>query len=302
MGRRLICGFCLLALAAASLTPFSVEAKPPPRPEYHTALLRLAASNGYTVEVAGFSRGSSGKGLVFARAFQHGSAASYAVPGLISATEMRADFGSLGTVDLSIHPSGQTEKVHPRCSHVKIDFEPATYEGLVEFHGEGGYTEARATSAPAVPLASSICGLSGSGEARGSGLPGARLHGISFAHGRSLSFQVNKNGPHSRVFYEAESKEQRGKVSIRRAVSGIASSGSFAFGPRLRRARLAPPAPFSGSARLTRKEGELLPRWRGNLAVEFPGRKVPLTGDGVHVSIVHARLTRSGSGVAEAGF
>lgn len=45
-----------------------------------------------------------------------------------------------------------------------------------------------------------------------------------------------------------------------------------------------------------------VPRWDGDLTLDFPGRTVPLAGRAVHVSIVHARFTRSHGPHAEIGF
>ena len=77
-----------------------------------------------------------------------------------------------------------------------------------------------------------------------------------------------------------------------RANLGVTASNAFRYDRHLRTATLSPPAPFSGSASLKRSRNLLSPLWTGNLTVAFPGRSVRLAGPAVHVSLVHARLTK----------
>jgi hypothetical protein len=178
-------------------------------------------------------------------------------------------------------------------------YEPATYEGLIEFNGEEGYTRARVNRVAALPVwllflsGRGICG-GGYGESIGSDEPGARLRGVSFGHRRSLSFQVNKNGPKAATVFTASLKERRNGIRIDRERHGSAPASAFHFDPLLRTATLSPPSPFSGTASLTRSKNSFGPTWTGNLALDFPGHSaVPIAGPGIHVSLVHARFTRS---------
>lgn len=130
-----------------------------------------------------------------------------------------------------------------------------------------------------------------------------RLRGVSFAGGRDLSFQVNKNGPRKPTVFKASLKERRNGIPIYRALSGTAPARAFRFGRLLRTATLSPPAPFSGSASLTRDKNSISPIWTGDLTLDFPGRSgVALAGSAVHVSLVHARVTRSRGSSVEIGF
>jgi hypothetical protein len=198
-------------------------------------------------------------------------------------------------------------KAHLRCSGGSFSYEAATYEGLVEFNGEHGYTRARAEQVAQVPPIllygdSVLCG-SGSGESSGPGLPGARLRGSSFGGGRALSFQVNKNGPRAKMVFQASLKERRGAVAISRQVAGSAPPRAFRFDKRLRTATLDPPAPFSGTGSITRSRNSVSAIWTGGLALDFPGRRrTPLTGPRFHTTLVPARLTRNSGSFAEAGF
>ncbi|HEU4739272.1 MAG TPA: hypothetical protein VFS54_09355 [Solirubrobacterales bacterium] len=216
--------------------------------------------------------------------------AAYGVPAIVSESYVKADLGPYGKVDLVRRPSGRMRTIPIRCSGGDtFTYEPADYEGIVEFRGEQGYTEVEATRVRALPLLTSFCGGgSGRGESRGSDERGARLKGVSYAHGRALSFQLNKNHKRGRVLFEAEMRERRGRVSIYRAAEGWLPPPSFRFDPDLKTATLSPPAPFSGSADLSRARNSVSPLWSGDLTIGFPGRQVPLTGRGMHVSLVHA--------------
>lgn len=306
MRSRLPIVACLLVLAGA-LPPAAALGRPPlplrasAIPD-NWAAFTLPGSNGYSISFAAYGGPVDGKGRIGLQVSRKGEFASYSTDAVVTATALEANLGSYGHVSLSIHRSGRKEPFSPRCSKAKIPFEPATLEGLVEFRGEMGYTAVRASSVPLEVPYPSFCGGSGYGEARGPGLPGARLAGVSYGHDRALSFQINKNGPHAPVLFEASLRERQGAISIRRAVIGKAPARSFRFNPTLSSATVEPPAPFTGSASLTRIKGALFPRWGGNLALQFPGRRVSLADRSVHVAIDHARLTRSGGSSVTVGF
>lgn len=224
----------------------------------------------------------------------------------MTADSIHAQLGGIAKVDVVRIPSGRKKTVHPRCLGGRWTYEPGTYVGIIEFNGEHGYTRARATHVAALPdwllfPAHGLCG-EGYGEVVGAGHPGARLRGTSFAHGRVLSFQVNKNGPSAKTFFAASLKERRQGVRIDRALAGVAPPTAFTFDPKLRSEILKPPAPFSGSASLTRSEDSFSPIWSGGLQLSFPGHPVPIAGPEVHVSIAHAHFTKSRSPEVEVGF
>jgi hypothetical protein len=224
----------------------------------------------------------------------------------VTADAILANLGGVGRVDVVRIPSGREKTVHPQCIGGPLTYEPATYEGLIEFNGEQGYTRARVSRVAQLPAflvfaARLPCG-SGYGEAIDSEEPGARLRGISFSHGRSLSFQVNKNRPKGRTVFTASLRERRGRIRIDRELTGVAPPGAFRFDPHLQTATLSPRSPFSGSAALSRSRNSVSPIWTGDLRLTFPGRSaVSLAGPGVHVGLVHARFTRSRGPNAEIG-
>ena len=264
---------------------------------------RLHGSHGYTISVAAYSEGGR-KGIIGIAVHRRGASAFYRAPASVTADSIRADLGPLGKVDVLRHPSGREKTVHLKCPRDAWTYEPATYEGLVEFNGEESYTRAKASRVaewpdPLVFLGNAPCG-GGYGEAIGPGEPGARLRGVSFAHGRSLSFQVNKNSPKARMVFTATLRERRGGILIGRELTGVENPSAFRFDSHLRTATLSPGAPFSGSASLSRSENSFSPIWTGGLKLAFPGHSgISLAGPGVHVSLVHARFTRSNGSYIE---
>lgn len=256
----------------------------------------LEGSNGYLLTFGAFSdpyiEGNDRRAELGVGVFRESESgySAYRAPAVVSESYVKADLGPYGKVDLVRRPSGRVRTIPIRCTGGDtFTYEPADYEGIVEFRGEKGFTGVRATRVRALPLITSFCGGgSGRGESRGSDERGARLKGISYAHGRTVSFQLNKNHKRGRVLFEAEMRERRDRVSIYRATEGWLPPSSFRYDPDLKTATLSPPAPFSGSADLSRARNSVSPLWSGDLAIEFPGRRVPLAARGMHVSLVHA--------------
>jgi hypothetical protein len=296
-------GLGALLLGLASTTAASGKLAPEPV----VTAFRLDGSNGYKIHVLAYSELGDGQGRVSISVGRKGRASFYVARAKVTQTTIDADLGSLGRIDVVLHRSGLKREVRFRCIDYTETFEPGVYEGTFRFNGEEGYTRANQSTAPLLApalLGQGDCNGSGSGEVTGgSDLPGARLRGISFAHGRTMKFQVNKNRPSSKAVFTASVTERRDGVLIGRAVHGTAPTKAFTFDHRLRTAHLGLPPPFSGRAALSRSRDSLQPLWRGDLAVDFLGRSnLALTGPDVSVSLVHARFTRSDGPEAEIGF
>lgn len=309
MGTRRV--FCLLIVALASGIVAVPAACAKGRsfdaakfPGY-AASFRLKGSNGYSIEIGAYAVPQEEEERIFISAARRGSSASYSAPVRMTATTISADLGSLGKVDLHLNPSGEERTIHIKCGRGDtFTYEPGFYEGVLRFNGEEGYTRVSETRVPLQPQLTSFCSRgSGYGEAISAGEPGARLRGLSFAHGRILSFQVNKNGPRARTLFTASLKERHDGIRIRREVGGFVPTNAFRWASDLSTATLSPPSPFAGSATLTRNSNSVSPLFRGNLTLDFPGRSnVRLAGPSVHASLVHAHFTRGGSSSIEIGF
>jgi len=302
--RPLLC-VCLGALALAAPAQAAAPGAPPvaAAAEFFGfgTNFRLHGTNGYDVDFSAFTERQDGRGeiAVIVSRRRHGSASAvfYRAPAVVSEDFVKADLGPFGRVDVALHPSGRTRTIHIKCSKESYDFESGAFEGVVEFQGEQGYTAVSATRIPFQPL-TSFCGARrGKGESWGGDEKGARLQGLSFAHGGRLTFQVNKNHlRRGRVPFSAELIERRADIQIHRFVGGVASGDSFQFDPDLRNASLTLPSPFSGSATLHRRSNAVTPRWIGDLSVDFPGHlNVRLAGPGVYVSLIHACFAYDGN-------
>ncbi|MGN6587766.1 MAG: hypothetical protein ACTHKT_09900 [Solirubrobacterales bacterium] len=270
----------------------------------YIATFALDGTNGYSIGFSAYDEEGDGRGRIYISVRRKGSSASYSAPATLTESVVQSDLGAFGRIDLTVRPSGREKTIRIKCTHEKFTYEPAIYEGIVEFKGEGGYTRAHATSVPKPPALASFCSHgSGYGEARGEKLPGARLAGLSFSHRRNLTFQLNKNRPDSRTLFKASLKERRHGIVIRREVTGFASAAAFRFDRALQKVSVGSAAPFSGSATLRRSPNSASPLLAGDLALDFPGHPhVPLAGPTVHISIGHARYTRSNSSSIKIGF
>lgn len=263
----------------------------------------LHGSHGFTIGVTGYATEEGGRGGISVVVYRRGATAYYSAPAKVAGDSIVADLGGLGKIDVTLNRSGHKRVVRSRCLRDSIEYEPGVFEGTIRFRGEGGYTRVDAASAPLrVPLPLGDCGGGGKGEVRGANVPGARLRGVSYAHGRFLEFSFHKNAPGAKVLFEASVRERRGDVRISRSVQGFAGSRAFRFAGNLSAANLRPPAPFSGHATLWRPPNSVNANLRGNLEIAFPGRTIALTGPDVPVSLVHARYTRSDTSEVSIGF
>lgn len=279
-------------LALAMLLPAAVQGSDEPAPLITS--FRLQASNGYElVALAGVSPdGEDGWiGLFLTSA---DAAVTYAAPATVTDGTIEADLGRLGRISLALVPTGKTKSVPWGCKPGgKKRIETERYEGTVEFHGEEGFTDVSATSAPIdYRLLSRIKCYSGevvSGSPRRH-LPGVRLD----VEKRRLEkyrveFDAVQKRPGARTLVSAEVEEHRGEIEIHRGTSIRAVSGALRYDRRLLGATLAPPAPFAGHASF-HGNARRANQWTGNLSVDLPGHSdVPLTGPGFAAALEHLR-------------
>jgi hypothetical protein len=263
----------IAALASALLAPVSAVATDSDLK--HLAVLKVKASNGYSILAIASSERASGLGQMGLLVYGKGGSVTYGAPATITATRFEADLGALGRIALDVAPSGRKKTLRSRCAGEpdSFTFEPLVYSGAFEFHGEEGFAEASSASPREYTqfLFQIGCGVSSFGEVGGQGLPGARLRLRSSKGSVRLGLQANKNRPGARTRFEAEVHERRKGIAISRGTGLRAGSGAFEYDPLLRTATLEPPAPFSGHASFHRGAAPEN-RWTGDLAVDFPGR------------------------------
>jgi hypothetical protein len=276
-----IAAAALLAPAAASAAGGSGVVEP---------RLELRASNGYEVVVSG-----EGDVVTVGVSRVHSPAGSgaftaYLARGRASAKGIEADFGAYGRVDVRFKPAPGPVQAGgpPDCAG-----KPAgttrygTFTGTIEFRGENGYAAvvAKRAEGELVTPASNACA-----PVDGSLL--TSMHNAFATIGveapfRSTLFATHKEGVGG-VFFEAERGAYAGFVAVQERTEGQLAIYNYAFakapGPsfststRLTSAKVTAPAPFSGSATLSRDAaGTRI--WSGDLSVTFPGTgPVPLTG------------------------
>lgn len=280
-----------LALALTLLLPSAAqggEAQPQP-----TLIgFHLHASNGYELLALAGAAPEGGEGwigLFLIKGDKH-SAVTYAAPATVTPKIIEADLGELGRISVTRMATGRMKQVHWGCKPGRTKrVEAERYEGTIEFHGEEGFADVIADSAPLDPKP---CGVADErGRTPGKTLPGARLSAEKRridAYG--FDFYAVQNRPGARTEVGAEVEEHRGAMEIHRATWIWASAEALRYDRRLRTATVKPPAPFSGHGSFrSRDRGRNL--WTGNLTVDLPGRSdVPMTGRGFWVSLEHPRL------------
>ncbi len=279
----------MLALALILLLPATVhggETQAVP-----VSGFRLQASNGYElVALAGTpAAGEEGEGKI-ALYLRRGRVAfvSYTAPATLSHTTIEADLGELGRISVTRVPTGRTKKVRQGCepgSTRRVEAE--RYEGIIEFHGEEGFTDVSAASAPLEYATFCFSGEEGGGPP-GKRLPGARLDVERRNDGRPrLEFDAIQRRPGAKTLLTIEVEEDRGEMDVFRASSTWASPDALRFDPRLRTATLRPPAPYAGVGRF-HKNARGAKQWTGDLTVDLPGRaNVPLAGPGLWATLEH---------------
>jgi hypothetical protein len=289
VGARSLSGAgALLVLVMALLLPSSVqgeEARQPP-----TTVFRLQASNGY--ELFGFAvapaEGDEGEiALYLSRGKRE--AAIYYSPATVSRTAVEADLGKLGRISVKRVRTGRTKTVRRGChSKKRKRIEVERYEGTIEFHGEEGFTDVSATSAPLERA--TFCVAEEGGRPPGKTLPGARLDVDKNLFDKyRLEFDAVQPRPGSRTVVSAEVDEHRGEIGIYRVTWTVAGAAALHFDRHLRSATVRPPAPFAGHGTF-HADAPRARRWTGNLTVDFPGRAdVPITGPGFSADLAHPR-------------
>jgi hypothetical protein len=234
------------------------------------AIFKVSATNGYSILVAAASERRDGRGDLALIAYRNGRSVSYAVPATVTPTRLEANLGRLGRIALDIAPTGSERRVRSRCSGESVAVEPDRYRGTFEFRGEEGYATATATALNEYTRfqVDIFCPAHEpeSGSARA-----VTLRVVSGRGHRQVDLRLQAARPGARPTFEADVREKRGRIEIQRSVSGRAPADAFAYDDLLATARVDPPAPFSGHGAFSR-DAAPANRWRGNLAVDFPGR------------------------------
>jgi hypothetical protein len=247
----------------------------------------LKATNGYKLSALIGSTGE-GNGLLILSVARKGGGATYLAHGEVTKEHVHFDLGSLGLIDLAVHQTGRKETVTPSCGE-PVSAEGLEYTGTIEFHGEGGFTEASATRARLnlKPIIDIVC--PGPAEVGTSNLNAAAVQlEASLKRGPKLGFAQKRPG--ARIFYSASVEEREGSLRVERRVAGALSAQSFHAAPSLATATVTGTGSLSGKGTYAQTRHGKRPRgtWQGNLKVDFPGRAgVRIAGPGFKASLTH---------------
>jgi hypothetical protein len=187
--------------------------------------------------------------------------------------------------------TGRKKTVHSPClPGGKARVEAERYEGTIEFHGEEGFADVSATSAPLIPGV--VCDAAERAKRSDGTLPGVRLdveRRRRKGHEGRIEFDAVQRHPGGRTTVAAEIDEYRGEMVIQRVTGIVTSVNALRYADDLRTATLKSPAPFAGHAKF-RRRARPPHRWTGSLTVDFPGHSgVRLTGRGFSAELEHRR-------------
>lgn len=273
--------------AAESAAPGFDPSNPIPLP----GAFSVRGSNGYTISV--FADSDRGRSRVLVSAVGRSGRVSVSAPADLSGEGIRADLGRYGSLDMAWRPSGQAEEGKTRCRTAPpapIWFAGGEYVGTFSFHGEDKFTEIEVGNVDGREgwWRYASCGYWVSEGYPGPGilLEAQRTTNRSAPSAyRYLSVVQNRGG--GEVSFAAELGEQHGDLRVGRSAYTLARHGALRVAKDLGRAEVRPPSPFHGLGVFDRIAKRGPGTWRGNLAVDFPGRPgVSLAGQKWTASLV----------------
>jgi hypothetical protein len=278
-----IAGAILTSASPSSAAGAAATIAPPAPPPLG---FELPGSGGYAVQVYGMAAQGGLAAQVLVRAATRSGAVTYRFPGTVEEGSIQADLGAYGEISVVFRPISGGMGVGEAGCNRGLSSAAGYYEGTISFHARGLTTvdASRAKGDDGLALAVLCADEVASGWLEE---PGTHLEVVGGPAAPTMEVMQREAGSPTQI--QAAISESRGGVAIERSVNLAASGGAFRH-RGVRSAIVSPPAPFSGSATFSR-EGRKV-RWRGNLRVDFPGRRnVALTG-----KRVRARLGLVGRG------
>jgi hypothetical protein len=277
-----ICGFNYSANAAEADSPGASHDNPIPSP----SAFAVPASNGYTIGVVAEPAGRRGRPDEIQVSIADDSGyVVYSAPTRLDGENIRADFGTLGTIDMSWHPNGRVGKVPIKCRgyHSTLYVAEGAYRGSLRIDGENGFTTAKVTQAKGRTgwfRFAHPCGFSTSEGYPGPGLLlDAYIRGPQTPGGSYRFLSVVQNRLHGQVSFFAGMGEQKGRISVAFRAYTWARAKALSFDGHFDKTAITPPDPFSGTGTFERVARHRPGKWLGDLTVDFPGREdVPLAG------------------------
>jgi hypothetical protein len=204
----------------------------------------------------------------------------YIVPGKVTAERVTAKFGAFGELDYTFRPKG---KGSAECLGASDMENEAEFDGTFTFTGENEYVHVEADHVDGtvhlypvpkqcaqtrrarrvVPYHPSYSDKGATLQARAVSLGGRKVREANVYDGGG-------RGPH-RIAIFAYLAERREGVNIARGVQMAAPSSAFNWNLDAGTASLRAPAPFTGSAKFTRRGHDGHGTWTGSLGMPILG-------------------------------
>lgn len=291
----------VVALAVVLLAGFAAMSRPAQSPAETTAEFTVHGTRGYSIEIRGSSRGR-----VSLTAFGPAGSATYVVLGRVSSRRIVANFGKRGRVAVTFRSDGDplVERPARRCKGRPRVTQSGKFVGAIRFHGELGFTRARARRAKGstkidprwrckggdpdsrMLRSSRYRDADSGGTEDGAVLKlfdrqrrlevEARLFFFSVTLGPIINYVDAPTEESPEIIFRAAMEEQRGRMAIRRRLEELGEDSDFEYDESLHEATLMPPFPFAGVGRFERTEGGA--SWTGSLSLALPGTaRIPLS-------------------------
>jgi hypothetical protein len=256
---------------------------------------QLAGSHGYRILVSA-RLATVTIGVEKGNTTRMGTSTTYVARGVSGPSGIHANFHQFGRIDLTFHATAEAVRgLPPDCfgGTTGAATVPGYFTGTLDFEGQAGYTAVRShrIRGEVVLPPTEQCPLVAGGsnplvEDPAAELPPAStrmtLSAFEKAGTGGLYFVARREG---KTGYYAERFGTVGRIGLLGVAYAVGPKSSFSSNPQVSFGVVRPPAPFSGSATLTRGPGGKR-SWTGTLAATFPGEApVPLTGPQFHTTL-----------------
>jgi len=296
--RRAIPALFLLLLLTAVVTPSALadqggaaaRGKIEVEPRF-----QLSGSHGYRILVSarlatvtiGVERGNTTRS---------GTSTTYVARGVSGQNGIHANFHQFGRIDLTFHATAPAGRgLPPDCfgGTTGAATLPGYFTGTFNFEGQGGYTAVRShriRGEVVLPPTEQCPLVAGAAnpllEDPAAELPPAQTRMTLSAFDKSgtggLLFVARREG---KTGFFAERFGTVGRIGLLSVAYAVGPRSTFASNPQVSFGTVNPPAPFSGSATLSRG-ADGTRSWAGTLAATFPGEApVSLVGPQFHTTL-----------------
>ena len=257
--------------------------------------LQLTGSHGYRILVSA-RLATVTIGVEKGNTTRSGTSTTYVARGVSGQNGIHANFHQFGRVDLTFHATAPAARgLPPDCfgGTTGAATLPGYFTGTIDFEGQGGYTRvvSHRIRGEVVLPPTEQCPLVAGGanplfEDPAAELPPARtrmtLSALEKSGTGGLLFVARREG---KTGFFAERFGTVGRIGLLSVAYAVGPQSTFDSNPQVSFGTVHPPAPFSGSATLSRGAGGKR-SWTGNLAATFPGEPpVSLVGPQFHTTL-----------------